>query len=272
MAAAAAGMGCTLVMYGEEPRPTHPNLALARAAGAEVQFTRSPARESVDLRLLEVEAELRRSGERPYPVPRGGATAVAALGFAHAAAELGQQLAERGIHTATILLASGSGVSQAGLVAGSLWRGSEWRVVGASVSRPRDEADAQVRRLATDCAALLNLRAAALPEIDIRDARGAGYGIPSQEAERATVVALRECGLVLDPVFTAKAFVLLPEVARASDAQATVFWHTGGIPVALDHLVRVEGAAHQSRYDASSGSPDDRGHPLSQPESQEIQV
>jgi len=275
VAAAGAGLGCTLVIYGDEPHRPHPNLALARAAGARVRFTGSPARESVDVALLEVEAELRRSGERPYVVPRGGATAVAALGFAHAAAELDEQLATLGVESATVLLATGSGASQAGLVAGSLLAASRWHVVGASVSRPPEEATAQVSRLATECAALLGVAGPSPAQVDVRDARGAGYGIPSPEAERAAVIALREAGLVLDPVFTAKALAVLPDVARECGAETMVFWHTGGIPVALAHLVQVEerrGRGRRTAEDTAPGRPPRKGSSQSRPLPDEVQV
>jgi 1-aminocyclopropane-1-carboxylate deaminase/D-cysteine desulfhydrase-like pyridoxal-dependent ACC family enzyme len=237
IAAAVAGLRCVLVMYGEEPVIPHPNLALARAAGAAVRFTGADARESVDSALEAVELELRDAGEIPYLVPRGGATAVAALGYAQAAAELDEQLATVGVAAETVLVAVGSGVTQAGLLAGSQAAGDPWRLVGASVSRPRPEALAQVLRLATECAELLGAGPPEPARVDVRDARGPGYGMPSPEGERAARIALRAGGIIVDPVFTAKAFALLPDVAAEGRGGPTVFWHTGGIPVALAHAV-----------------------------------
>jgi len=40
------------------------------------------------------------------------------------------------------------------------------------------------------------------------------------------VTALRAAGLVLDPVYTAKALAALPTVAAGRPA---LFWHTGGL-------------------------------------------
>ena len=187
--------------------------------------------------LITVEAELRGAGERPYPLPRGGATAIAAIGSAHAAVELDAQLSVDGIDAEVVLLATGSGTTQAGLVAGSVAAGSNWRVVGASISRPEHEARAQVRRLADECAALMGTAPTNASHIDVRDARGPGYGIPSDAGDRAARVALREAGLLLDPVFTAKAFALLPALLAEGARRPIVFWHTGGIPVALTHLL-----------------------------------
>lgn len=240
VAATAAGLRCVLVIYGNDAQPTHPNLALARAAGADVRFTGTASRESVDTTLIRVEEELREAGERPYPVPRGGATAIAALGSARAAAELDAQLSATGIDAGIVLVATGSGTTQAGLVAGAVAAGCSWRVVGASVSRPVADAEAQVRRLAVECAALLGTASAGTSHIDVRDARGPGYGIPSDAGERAAMVALHAAGLLLDPVFTAKAFAMLPALLAESGRRPIIFWHTGGIPVALAHLMSSE--------------------------------
>jgi D-cysteine desulfhydrase len=237
VAATAAGLRCVLVIYGDNTQECHPNLALARAAGARVRFTGAAARESVDAILAIVEAELWGAGERVYAVPRGGATAVAAVGAAHAAVELDEQLAAARIDAETVLLATGSGTTQAGLVAGSVAAGCGWHVVGASVSRPPAEAEAQVQRLADECAALMGTAATGSDQIDVRDARGPGYGAPSDAGERAAMVALHEAGLVLDPVFTAKALAMLPTLIAEGAHGPIVFWHTGGIPVALAHLV-----------------------------------
>jgi 1-aminocyclopropane-1-carboxylate deaminase/D-cysteine desulfhydrase-like pyridoxal-dependent ACC family enzyme len=50
--------------------------------------------------------------------------------------------------------------------------------------------------------------------------------VPSVEGDRAADLALRTAGLVLDPVYTAKALAVVPQVAGAAPA---VFWHTGGL-------------------------------------------
>ena len=237
VAAAMAGLRCVLVIYGDVSHRVHPNLALAKAAGATVHFTGKASRESVDAALLSVEADLRGCGERPYLVPRGGASGIAAAGFANAAGELKAQLADTGIATATVLVATGSGTTQAGLVAGSVVARCDWQVVGASVSRPPAEARAQVQRLATEVTTLLGAPAPDPTQIDLRDARGDGYGVPSAAGEQMARLALHTAGLVLDPIFTAKALAILPTLIAGGARDPIVFWHTGGISVALAHLM-----------------------------------
>ncbi|MGH9118161.1 MAG: pyridoxal-phosphate dependent enzyme, partial [Acidimicrobiales bacterium] len=95
LAAATAGLRCTLVLHGDASGPGHLNLAIAAAAGASVLYTGDPNRETVEPMAAEVAADLTARGERPYVVPRGGATARSAASFAIAAAELVAQLPGR---------------------------------------------------------------------------------------------------------------------------------------------------------------------------------
>jgi 1-aminocyclopropane-1-carboxylate deaminase/D-cysteine desulfhydrase-like pyridoxal-dependent ACC family enzyme len=240
-AARAAGMHCLLVLYGDSAAADHANLALAQWHGAEVRFTGDPDRSSVDTALEQVAAEVRTSGGRPYVVPRGGASIHGAAAYADAGAELADQLDASSVRPATVLVAAGSGGTAAGLVADAAAAGRPWRVVAASVSRPADETAARVLRLARGVATMLGLRPAAESDIDIRDVRGPGYGIPSDEGERATRLAAETEGLLLDPVFTAKALGLLMTAPELPGP--VVFWHTGGQVAALSHLAGLERAA-----------------------------
>ena len=66
-------------------------------------------------------AELRGAGRTPYPMGRGGATAVGALGYLTAGRELAVQLADAGCAPTASWLATGSCGTQAGLLAGAGW-------------------------------------------------------------------------------------------------------------------------------------------------------
>jgi D-cysteine desulfhydrase len=235
-AARVAGLRCHLVLYGTEPDAATANLAMARALDAEVRFTGRAERESVEPALDAVAAELQARGCRPYLVPRGGATATGTVGYALAVAELAAQLDALELAPELVLVATGSGGTQAGLVAGTAAAGRPWRVVGASVSRPVQETADRVTTLAQEAAALLGLPVPAAERVEVRDARGPGYGIPSAAGERAARLAAATEGLLLDPVFTAKALALLPGLVGDATGGPVVFWHTGGIPAALAQL------------------------------------
>jgi 1-aminocyclopropane-1-carboxylate deaminase/D-cysteine desulfhydrase-like pyridoxal-dependent ACC family enzyme len=234
-AARLAGLRCLLVLYGDPADADHANFALAQWHGAEVRFTSDHDRSSVDAALEQVAAQVRTSGARPYVVPRGGASVDGAAAYADAGAELADQMDATGVRPATVLVAAGSGGTAAGLVADAAAARRPWRVVAAAVSRPTQETASRVLQLAQGVAERLSLRPAAPSDVDVRDARGPGYGIPSDDGERATRLAAQTEGLLLDPVFTAKTLGLL--MAAPELPAPVVFWHTGGQVAALAHLV-----------------------------------
>jgi 1-aminocyclopropane-1-carboxylate deaminase/D-cysteine desulfhydrase-like pyridoxal-dependent ACC family enzyme len=125
-----------------------------------------------------------------------------------------------------VVVATGAGGTLAGLVAGNVAHGRPLRVVGASVSRPPDEVADRVLDLARRVAALRSDPAPVAADVELVDARGPGHALPSPEGEAAAAIALRAAGLVLDPVYTAKALAVLPKVAAGRPA---LFWHTGGL-------------------------------------------
>jgi D-cysteine desulfhydrase len=233
--AAWAGLQCVLVLAGPtDARPVHPNLAAALAWGAQLRFTGDLDRASVDDTLPVVAAELAAAGRRPYVVPRGGASPVGASGYRTAVDEVLVQLEGR---RPVVVVAAGAGGTLAGLVAGNVACGRPLRVVGASVSRPPDEIAARVLDLARQVAALREEPAPRADDVELVDVRGPGHALPSAEGQAAAATALRTAGLVLDPVYTAKALAVVPAVAVGRPA---LFWHTGGL---LDAVAGWLGAA-----------------------------
>ncbi len=225
-AARHAGLGCHLVIAGE-PVPPPPALSLALAWGAAVSWTGDADRASVDRALSRAGRELAAAGHRPYLIPRGGATALGAVGYLVAAFELAGQLADHGVHAARVVTAVGSGGTLAGLIAGNAALGRPWTLAGASASRPPEEMLRRGLRLAADGLALLGSHAAVTGAgIEVADVRGPGHGLPSAEGTAAAAQAVRAEGLMTDPVYTAKALSL---VALQHTAAPVVFWHTGGM-------------------------------------------
>ena len=226
-------IGCELVIYGDEPTHAHPSLALARACGANVRWTGDPDRARVDIAVVQVAIDLEAAGRRPYAVPRGGAVAVGTVGMVVAAQELAGQLDDAGVEPEVVVIASGSGTTCAGLAVGTSLSGTGWRVLGASVSRPPDDANEEIAALASSCATLLGVESG---PFELVDARGPGFARPSDAGERAAATALRTEGLLLDPVYTAKAFAVVLDLVERGRTGPIVFWHTGGILSAAAHL------------------------------------
>jgi len=230
-AARLAGMDCVILMYGQEPDPPGANLGLIRGFGAEVRFTGEPDRASVDPVMEKIVAEMEAAGRRPYLVPRGGATAVGALGYLDAAGELADQLEVAGVQPELVLVTAGSCGTLAGLLAGRAAAALPWRLVGATVSRPVEECEDRARRLAGEAAALAGTPPPRAGDVEVVDARGAAYGEPSPEGEASARLAADTEGLLLDHVFTAKGMAAF--LAMVGDGPA-VFVHTGGTVAAIE--------------------------------------
>ncbi len=233
------GMACELILYGDRPNPAPANLTLAEVSGAVSWFTGDDDRSSVDAFAKQRAAALMSDGHRVYAIPRGGATAVGAVGYHLAVEEVVSQLSEAGIDTASIVVCVGSGGTLGGIVSGVAALGVSWPLFGASVSRECDEAKRRVDSIAARCARLLGTAAPA-PRLTMVDARGPGYGQTWSAAEAASDVARESEGLMLDPVYTAKAFAALVQLTTAGLDGPVVFWHTGGTATALDAITRKD--------------------------------
>ncbi len=207
------------------------NMRLHRRLGTDVRFTGDADRSSVDAGIEAATAQLRASGRRPYPVPRGGATPLGALGYVRASAELAAQLDALGERPSGLWLATGSGGTQAGLLAGAALTAAPYQVVGVTVSRPVAECRERVRAMAAGAAAMTGIDAAIGQPAVVGGWIGPGYGVPSAEGQAAArMVALAE-GVFLDPTFGAKAMAALIAECRAGRISGTqVFLVSGGAP------------------------------------------
>lgn len=231
LAARRCGLESVVCLYGDPPPDARGNLALHRLVGSQLVWTGDPSRDSVDLRIAEIAAELESAGRRPYVVPRGGATSLGSLGYLLGSREIADQCATAGIANATVWLATGSCGTQAGLVAGA-GGGMLPRVVGVTVSRPVEECRERVLRLATGAADLAGISPPGPDDVNVLDGYlGPGYGYASAEGAAATELVLRTEGVFLDPPFCAKAMAALIDAAQGGTLTgATVFLVSGGAP------------------------------------------
>ena len=140
-----------------------------------------------------------------------------------------------GIDFTSVVVASGSAQTHAGLLVGlrALGRG-EVQVHGICVRRQADAQRETVLRCAQAVEELLGLGGLLSPEdVDVTDRHlGAGYGHPTRESEEAILLAARQEGLLIDPVYTGKAMAGMLGLARrgAFEGRPAIFVHTGGTP------------------------------------------
>lgn len=245
-AAAKAGLGCVLLLtskiVGRGPNyATSGNILLSRVLGADIRVL-APEQDPATA-TEQTLAGLRAEGKRPYFIPIGGSNALGGLAYYEAMRELAEQAAAANRRIDHIVLATGSGGTHAGIVAGVAALGLDCTVHGVSVSRSVAEAQALVSELAAETFALAG-QSGPLPEIVIDDTQiGPGYGVPTDAMIAAVNRTASLEGLLLDPVYTGKAMAgLIAKVGSGAfrPDETVVFWHTGGYPglFAYDEVFR----------------------------------
>jgi D-cysteine desulfhydrase family pyridoxal phosphate-dependent enzyme len=229
-AARAAGMDAHLVFNGPPVEEVQGNLLLDRLLGATWSF--SPDRPAAD-RMAELAEELRAAGRRPYVIPGGGSNGLGALGYVRCALELAQQLAGRRERPRYLVCAGGSCGTMSGLTLGLALAESDTQVAAVNISNAVPDRLARTREIMAESCGHLDM---ALPDAApvIWDGYvGSGYGMPTELSTRALETTARAEGLILDPVYTAKAFGgLIGEIesGRIERDDLVVFLHTGGTP------------------------------------------
>jgi D-cysteine desulfhydrase len=235
LAAARRGLRSVLLLRVPDPAappPVEANSLLGRLAGADVRYLSVEEYRRRDEIFARVSEELRRAGRRPYVIPEGGSNAVGAWGYIQAVAELATQL---GGVPATLVYAAGSGGTGAGIELGirrAGWTGA--RALGFAVCDDRATFQSQIARIAAEASRRYQLDVDIDPQsIAIIDKYiGPGYAQSTPDMLAAIVDVARAEGIVLDPVYTGKAFFgLMQELAQGSDeiSGEVVFVHTGGI-------------------------------------------
>lgn len=243
-AAAAAKLGLRCVVQLEDRvkgmTPDYDrsgNVLLDRLFGAEIHTYPNGEDESgADASLVRLAQELSVQGERPYVIHLSpDHPPLGALGYVEAAEELMGQADDMGIDLGSVVVASGSAHTHAGLLIGLhvLGRG-EVRVHGVCVRRRADEQGARVLRCAQAVEKLLGLTGLVGPQdVVVTDRHlGPGYGQTTRESREAILMAARQEGLLVDPVYTGKALAGMISLARsgAFRGRPAVFVHTGGTP------------------------------------------
>ena len=143
-AAAQAGLECHLVLGGQPPAQPNGNLLLDRCSAPTFHWT---TRENRLNRLHELADELRAAGRRPYFITYGGSDPVGASGYALALEELLRPGSRRwSCELDAIVVASSSGGTQAGLVAGAWALGWDVPILGISIDEPEARPAGQGRR------------------------------------------------------------------------------------------------------------------------------
>ena len=230
-AGAVAGLPVHLVLTGPPISPPGANERLDRLLGAIVHVAATDARADREALVDEVLASLRAEGRRPYVVPIGGSGAIGAAGQVLGGLELAAQARALGMEPGAVVLPSATGGTQAGILVGLRLGGVASRVIGIAVASPPAELVPVIAQLLRELRPLAGLGVDEA-EIDLDgEFRGPAYGVPTPAAAEAAELLARTEGILVDPIYTAKALAGLVAGIRSGQLTGSnVFWHAGGTP------------------------------------------
>jgi D-cysteine desulfhydrase len=243
-ALAAVGLGLRphLLLHtpdGEAPAEPDGNHLLDLLVGADIRYLPTEEYSDVEAHLARWALELVATGERPFAIPSGASTPMGALGYVAMVEELlaqhqggdlpGGRLPDYIAH------ACGSGGTAAGLALGARVFGLDAKVVSYAVCDDVEYFLQKIDRIIAGAAqrfeGLPGARDVSYEVVD--EFKGVGYALSTpQELDFLRDLA-RADGLILDPVYSGKAFGGLVEELRRKErylAGSTVlFVHTGGL-------------------------------------------
>ncbi len=241
-AAAARRLGMEPHLFYFEYRPPRlaGNLFLNNLFGARMHFIPfgggSSASMTIEttIRLVRCVAWLRLGPH--YFIPVGGHSWRGCLGYVRAALELDEQARALGLDNARVVMAAGSGGTLAGMIAGLHLLGSTLQPLGIDVGRLWKDFPISVARLASElCKRLKQPHTFTAEDVPLIENTyvGSRYAVPTEQGLAAIRCLAQTEGVILDPVYTGKAFAGLLDLVERGQLgrdEPIIFLHTGGWP------------------------------------------
>ncbi len=237
---------CTLILSNssaidDDEYQSNGNILLDNLFGAEI-IKVSPCDNVMDL-TQSIISQYEKAGEKVYFIPLGGSTAIGCMGYVDAAVEIAEQEREMGVTFTHIYVANGSSGTQAGLIAGFTLLAHPVHIKGYSVLFDKVLTQQNTKRLVTETLAL-QASASNTFSVNIDDSQlGEGYGSLTKEMHDALTCLATTEGLLLDPVYSGKAFAgLIHDLQTKNIARgaSVLFIMTGGVPGLFAYSSRLQ--------------------------------
>ena len=232
-ACALVGLKCLIILEQRLKDPPESymksgNVFLDKIFGAEIKVC--PKNEDVSKYTEKLIKDIKSKGTNVYFIPGGGSNSVGALGYVECLNEIIQE--NNKYNFSQIVHATGSAGTQAGLLAGRKYFNCDIPVIGICV---RHKKDIQVDKVYTEAKKTCEkLRCDILDKSDVivhDEYIGSGYGEPTEEMKEATKLLARKEAILLDPVYSGKAFaglIGLIKNKKFTKDDNVLFIHTGG--------------------------------------------
>lgn len=187
--------------------------------------------------------ELEAQGRRAFVIPAGASSPLGCVGYVRCMREILVQQEDLGLEFDLVVVAAGTGGTLAGLLAGARRHGFRGRLLGVPVEDP-DVVAGRVTGL------LEGLRRDRFPDLatDLPgDLLHREEPVPTGPPNPAELARIRDVavlsGLVLDPVYTNRAFGVLLSLIRkraVPEGSRVLFLHTGGLFGLFPHAADLD--------------------------------
>jgi len=232
------GLKVILVITGEKPKLPQGNMLLNHLLGAELIYS-DQSLDELDAVIHQVADREREKGYKPYIINGGGYSPLGSIGYIELIEELLQQTENPGTKIDYIILPTGTGCAQSGLILGAELFYPQLKIIGITINRPKNILIKRIKTEFNQTASLIG-HANQIKDNDIiifDDFLGTGYSLPTVECLEAIKTVGRAESLILDPVYTGKAMAGLLSLINSDyfkQDETVVFLHTGGIPGLFD--------------------------------------
>ena len=204
------------------------NVFLDKLFGADVQLC--PKNEDFSKYSENIIHNLKLKGTNVYFIPGGGSNAIGALGYVECLNEIIKE--NNKYNFSQIIHATGSAGTQAGLLAGKKYFKCNIPVTGICVRHKKDTQVNKVYMEAKNTCEKLNCNVLDKSDVIVYDEYiGPGYGAPSEGMIEATKLLAKKEAILLDPVYSGKAFAGLIGLVKnkiLTKNDNVLFIHTGG--------------------------------------------
>ncbi len=228
-ATAVASRRCGVTPYlllRGKPGHQNANLQLMQMVGAKIRYCNCEEYQNRNHLMRQWAEEI---DEKVYVIPEGGSNSIGIRGYVDVYYELLQDCQKRGFQPEFIAIAVGSGGSYAGLLWGAYLSREFIPILGFSVQRtPEYYRQLIIELLQHKIGDMVDVE----NRINIYDASyGREYGNPSSDELEIIHWFAQNEGIILDPVYTARAFNGFIQRIKSGELNYNqgIFIHTGGV-------------------------------------------
>ncbi|WP_432404737.1 D-cysteine desulfhydrase family protein [Wukongibacter sp. M2B1] len=228
------GLKSYLVLKGNDKEYNRGNHFIDRVLGAQVKFISDEEYKHNRNEIMEAfKKELEAKGHKPYIMPEGASNGIGNFGYMKAFDEILEQEKELGISFHVICVAVGSGGTYGGLFLGNEIHKSGKKIFGINIYDDKVDYVDKVYNLMDESHKYMeeNISCSKDDINIIDDYVGEGYGKTTDEQIKFIIEVARKEGIMLDTVYTGKAFYgLIQELKKGTIGEKVnvLFIHTGG--------------------------------------------